>query len=202
MKKLFVAGAIAIAFMTTPALAADKTFAIDNTHARIGFGVTHMVISSVKGEFKKYEGSFTLGDHKELKSASATIETASIDTGVEKRDNHLRSPDFFNADEFDTITFNSTSISHSGNDYTVLGDLTIKDITKKVTLRGKLLGVITDPWGKTRAGFTARGTIDRRDFGLTWNKALETGGLVVGNEVTLELDVEGVEAAPGAPASE
>jgi polyisoprenoid-binding protein YceI len=193
--------AVCIVIGPAPAPAIDRLYTVDPAHTRVGFSVRHLVISNVKGNFTAYTGAFTLNGASELIAAEAAIDAASIDTGVEKRDDHLRSPDFFDAKAFPAITFESTSISHEENDYVVVGNLTIRGVTKKVTLKGELIGVVKDPWGNVRAGFTAKGRIDRKDFGLTWNKALEAGGVLVGDEVILELDVEGIETKPMAPAA-
>ncbi len=179
--------------VATPAVA-DDLYNLDNTHTRVGFSVTHMVISSVKGDFTKYSGEFTLGDKGVLTHVEASIDVASVNTGVEKRDNHLRSADFFDAKKFPNITFISKKISASGNNYTVEGDLTIKDVTKSIVLTGELLGTVKDPWGNFRAGFHAEGNINRKDFNVSFHKALEAGGLVVSDEVKIILDVEGIRA--------
>ena len=163
----------------------SDTYVVDNTHASIGFKISHLVISKVAGGFNDYEASLDVdGDH--LHGASATIKVASIDTNNDKRDGHLRSPDFFDAEKFPEITFTATTIQSR----TMTGDLTIKGITKAVALSYELKGPIRDPYGNTKVGFTATGTINRQDFGLTWSKALESGGLVVGDEVELHIDVE------------
>jgi polyisoprenoid-binding protein YceI len=179
----------------TTAFAAN-TFVLDDTHTRIGFAVKHMVISSVQGDFKKFSGRFVLDNKNVLTSVDVTIDVKSIDTAVEKRDNHLRSPDFFDVATYPEMSFKSTEISHKGNSYTVIGDLTIKGVTKHVALTGELLGVIKDPWGMTRAGFHATGKINRQDFGINFSQVLETGGLLVGDEVKIILDVEGIVPPP------
>ena len=185
---------VAVAF--APAGAA--TYDIDPSHTRIGFAVKHMVISVVKGEFQKFSGTFELDEAGVLTGAEAAIDTASVYTRDKKRDDHLRSPDFFDAENHPKITFVSKRITNKGNKYTVIGDLTIRGVTKSIILTGEKLGEATDPWGNHRAGFQAEGKINRKDFGVSFHKVLETGGFVVGDEVTLSLDVEGIKRkAPG-----
>ncbi len=165
----------------------------DVAHSHIGFKVRHMMISNVKGEFAKYTVKVQ-ADSKELAKATveATIDVKSITTGNGKRDDHLRSPDFFDVAKHPTMVFKSKSVKKQGKDkLKVAGDLTIRGVTKPVTLDvSGLVGPIKDPWGNMKVGFQATTTINRKDFGLTWNKALEAGGLLVGNEVAITLDVE------------
>lgn len=168
------------------------TYDVDPAHTRIGFAVKHMVISVVRGEFQKFSGTFDINDNGVLTATEATIDVASLNTREEKRDNHLRSPDFFDAENHPEMKFVATKITGKDNKYTVFGDLTIRGVTKPVVLTGEKLGEATDPWGNQRAGFHAEGQINRKDFGVNFHKVLETGGLVVADEVTIELDVEGV----------
>ncbi len=173
--------------------AAAETYNIDTPHSQIHFTIAHLVAFKVRGNFNDFNGSVVADpDSKKLISAEATIKPASIDTRDEKRDGHLRSADFFSVEEFPEITFKSKKVTGSGDNITVVGDLTIKGVTKEVVLTGGFAGTATDPWGNKRAGFEASGQIDRKDFGLTWNKALETGGVLVGDTVTLGLEVEAV----------
>jgi polyisoprenoid-binding protein YceI len=176
---------------TTPPLD-PATYDVDGSHSRVGFSVRHMMVSTVRGEFKKFTGTAYI-DEKNPSASKVSLEAdvASIDTGEPKRDAHLKSPDFFDAAKFPKLTFASTSVSRAGAGYSVKGDLTIHGVTKPVTLDVEALSPeVKDPWGGLRRGTHARAKIDRKDFGLTWNKALETGGAVVGDEVTLDLDVE------------
>ena len=191
MRRLISVMAVTAYLLASGAQAA--VYDVDPSHTSIGFSVKHMVISNVKGVFDKYTGSFELDAKDSLVSASATIDAASINTREPKRDEHLRSPDFFDVAKFPNIVFTIKGIKAHQIHYMVDGELTIKGITKPVKLMGEMLGKVKDPWGNTRAGFTASGKIDRKDFGITWNKALDAGGLVVGDEVTLQLEVEGVE---------
>jgi len=168
------------------------TWNIDNAHTRIGFSVSHMVISDVKGEFKRYDGKvITRGDDFSTATVEISIDVNSIYTANEKRDEHLKSPDFFDAQKYPKITFRSKKVVKKGNNqYQLVGDLTIKDVTKEVTLEVVHKGTVKDPWGNTRSGFRLTGKINRFDFGLKWNMALEAGGLVVGEDVYIECDVE------------
>ena len=150
-----------------------------------------MVVSKTKGKFLKYSGVVEMDPKaKQFKTIQATIDTNSIFTDHEKRDAHLRSPDFFDAKTFPTMTYAMKSYKKTGNTFTALGDLTIKGITKEITLTGTLNGVAQDPWGNTRAGFSAQGTINRQDFGIQFSKLLDNGGLMVGNEVQISLEIE------------
>ncbi len=173
-----------------------ETWQIDTTHSSIGFTVRHMVVARVHGRFTRYEGRlFVRGDLVNTQ-AEVKIEAASIDTQVEARDNHLRSQDFFDVAAFPRVIFRSRRMVAAGKDrYQVVGDLTLKDTTREVVLDAEFLGRVTDPFGAERLAFTARTSIDRKDFGLTWNKALETGGVLVGERIDIELDVQAVKAA-------
>jgi polyisoprenoid-binding protein YceI len=171
---------------------------IDGSHSRVGFSVRHMMVSNVRGEFKKFSGTAYI-DEKNPAASKISLEAdvASIDTGEPKRDAHLKSPDFFDAAKFPKLTFASTSVARAASGYSVRGDLTIHGVTKPVTLDVEALSPeMKDPWGGLRRGTHARTKIDRKDFGLTWNKALETGGAVVGDEVTIDLDVELLKQQP------
>jgi polyisoprenoid-binding protein YceI len=178
------------------------TWQIDNSHSHIGFSVKHMMIATVRGEFKAYTGTLAL-DTDDLTQSVFTgeIAIASIDTREPKRDEHLRSADFFDAETYPTMTFKSTRVEQvDGNEYRIVGDLTIKGITKEVVLEAEYAGIHKDPWGNTRTGFTANATLDRKDFGLSWNAALETGGVLVGEKVKLSLDIEAVLQEAAVPA--
>ncbi|MCE9612777.1 MAG: YceI family protein [Lentisphaerae bacterium] len=168
-----------------PAAPAVTTFAADLAHSKVAFRVQHLMISKVSGEFKDYTGTLQLDGHT-LVGAEAVIKAASIDTANAKRDEHLRSPDFFDVAKFETLTFKSTGVKGD----TLVGDLTIHGVTKSVELKYALSGPVQDPWGNTKLGFEASGKISRADFGLTWNKALEAGGLLVGDEVDLNIEME------------
>ncbi len=172
------------------------TWTIDQSHTNLGFQVRHAMIAKVRGNFADFSGSFTIdGANPAASTAELTIQTASINTGNADRDGHLKSPDFFDAEKNPTITFTSTGVEVKGDDIVVTGDLTINGVTKSVAVNYELTGTSVDPWGNTRVGFEGEAKINRKDFGLTWNAALETGGVMVGDEIKLALDVEAVKQA-------
>ncbi|QRN99175.1 YceI family protein [Archangium violaceum] len=175
---------------------ATTTWNIDTTHSGIHFSIRHMVVAKVRGAFKAFSGTVQLDEQAPASSSvSVRIEVASIDTGVEQRDNHLRSPDFFDVAKFPAITFQSTKVEKaSGNNLRVTGNLTIRDVTREVVLDVEQLGTGKDPWGQLRVAFEAKTSVDRRDFGLTWNQALEAGGVLVGEKVEISLEVQAVQA--------
>lgn len=182
-------------------------FNIDPAHSTIGFSVRHMMIAKVRGSFHDYQVSAKL-DAQDLarSSVEATIEVASIDTGNPDRDKHLRSADFFDAERFGQIRFASTKVEASADGgYVLHGDLTIRDVTRPVSLAVEANGPGKDPWGNVRYGFGLRGKIDREEFGLTWNQALEAGGVLVGKEVSFDIEIQVIEvraqAEAGASAS-
>ncbi len=173
------------------------TWNLDLSHSSVEFAVKHMVISSTKGRFAKYEVDATV-DEQNLANSSATvrIDAASVDSRDEKRDAHLRSADFFDAENHPYITFTTKRLEpKGGDDYKLIGDLTIRGITKEVSLDGEVTGPVKDPWGGTRFGISAQGKVNRKDFGLTWNGVLEAGGLLVGDDVKLSIETELVKAA-------
>jgi polyisoprenoid-binding protein YceI len=170
---------------------------IDPAHTDVGFAVKHLMISTVRGRFSEVHGTIRLdGDDLIRASVQAEIATASIDTRQEQRDTHLRSADFFEVEKYPLITFRSRRVERiKGDRYRITGDLKIRDITREVVLEGSDEGRGKDPWGGDRLAFSATTAIDRRDFGLTWNQALETGGVLVSNEIKISLDVQAVKAA-------
>lgn len=181
--------------MTAPTL--DKTmttWTLDPAHTLVEFAAKHMMITTVKGRFADVEGTLHIDDaHPTKSSADVTIKTASIDTRTDQRDTHLKSADFLEADKFPVIRFTSTNVEPLGGErLRVTGDLTIRNVTKPVVLDVTHEGRSKDPWGGDRVGFSARTKIDRRDFGLVWNQALETGGVLVSNEIRISLEVEAV----------
>jgi len=173
---------------------AASNWNIDPTHSAIHFAVRHMVVSKTRGRFARWNGKLVFDPKKPAASSvEVTIDPASIDTGDAQRDAHLRSPDFFDVEKFPTASFKSTRIEDAGRDrYRVTGDLTLRGVTRPVVLNATYEGTGKDPWGGERAGFSASVTVDRKDFGLEWNKALETGGLLVGEKVELTVEVEAV----------
>jgi polyisoprenoid-binding protein YceI len=171
------------------------TWNIDAVHSGIHFSIRHLVIAKVRGKFTKFSGAIELDEADMTHSkVHVEIDIASIDTGEPQRDGHLKSPDFFDAEKFPKGTFASKSIKKSGDEYDVTGDLTIHGVTKEITLRSTFEGKGKDPWGGERVAFGAKTTLNREDFGLKWNQALETGGVVVGSKVELEIEVEAVKA--------
>jgi polyisoprenoid-binding protein YceI len=172
---------------------AAGTFDLDQAHTRLGFSARHMMVSKVRGHFGDFTGSITIADEPLDSTAEAVIKTASIDTGSADRDKHLTSPDFLDVENFPEITFRTIRVTaRHGSDLTVLGDLTIKDVTKEIELDLELEGVGMSPWGKQVLGFTMTAEINREDFGITWNVGLETGGVLVGKTVKLELEGEAI----------
>jgi polyisoprenoid-binding protein YceI len=181
--------------MTSENDQAATTWQIDPAHTQVEFVVTHMMFAKVRGGFNTFSGTLVQGDDGDQASGSfsATIAASSIDTGNGDRDNHLRSADFFDTDNHAEITFESTEIERvSETSMKVTGDLTIRGVTKSVTLDVTETGTGVDPWGNTRIGIQAEGTISRKEFGLTWNQALEAGGVLVSDEVTLMIEAQGV----------
>lgn len=174
------------------------TWNIDPIHSEIQFKVKHLVISTVTGNFKSFSGALeTEGDSFENASVSFEADIDSITTNNEDRDKHLKSDDFFNAEEFSKLTFESTSFTSTGdNTYELTGNLTIRDITKEVTLNVEHGGTVDDPYGQTKAGFEISGSINRKEFGLKWNAVTEAGSVVVGDKVKLQLNVQVVESEP------
>lgn len=172
-----------------------QIFAIDPTHSSVNFSVRHMMLSKVRGQFRVVSGTIALAEGSSIPAAiDAKIDVDSIDTSEAQRDGHLKSPDFLDAEHFAHITFTSTSIVASGESFTVHGDLTIHGVTKSVELSGDLEGRTTDPWGNDRIAFSAKTKINRKDFGMTWNQALEAGGLLVGEDISIELDLQAIPA--------
>jgi polyisoprenoid-binding protein YceI len=191
--KRMVALVVSFCFVGTSQAA---EYAIDPSHSSVGFKVRHLAISSVPGKFGEFKGTFSFDPKNiEASKAEAQIVAGSVNTNEAKRDNHLKSEEFLDAGKFAAITFKSTKIEKvSDTEFKALGDLTLHGVTRPVTLNVSYGGSATDPWGKERAAFLATTKINRKDFGLTWSKTLETGGLVVGDEVDITLEIEGVKA--------
>jgi polyisoprenoid-binding protein YceI len=196
MKSWISKTAVAIAIVIAlPVLAHADTWQIDPAHTNVEFSVRHMMISNVKGQFQKTSGTITINSNDPTSAKiDATIDAASINTRVDKRDAHLKSPAFLDVDKYPTITFISTKVEAAGpGKWKVTGDLTLHGVTKPVELDVEGTGTpITDPMGNTRAGASATTKINRKDFGLTWNQPLETGGVMVGDEVAISIDVEAI----------
>jgi polyisoprenoid-binding protein YceI len=173
-----------------------QTYAIDKTHSEVTFQVRHL-LTKVRGRFTEFAGTVLFDqEHPEQSSASLTIDTSSVDTGTPDRDTHLRSDDFFAVGTHPTLTFTSSRVVKTGDDtYDVAGTVTIRGVAKDITLPVTYLGTAKDPWGNVRAGFETSLTVNRKDFGLTWNAALETGGFLVGDEVRINLSIQAVAQA-------
>jgi polyisoprenoid-binding protein YceI len=183
--------------MTTalPTALTAGTWTIDTAHSDVAFIVRHAGISKVRGRATGFAGQITVGDDVEDSKVAVTIDSASIATGDEKRDAHLRSADFFEVEKYPEWTFSSTSVTPSGDDFVIAGDLTLHGVTRPVALTTEFNGGADDPMGNTRVGFSASTQISRKEFGLTWNAALETGGLLVSDNVKIELEVSAIRAA-------
>jgi len=175
---------------------AAGTYALDAAHKRVGFVARHLMVAKVRGQFSEASATITIGEDPLQSSVTASITTASIETGQVDRDNHLRSGDFFEAEKYPTMEFRSTGIkSHAGTEFVLDGELTIKDVTKPVELTVEFEGATTSPYGQAIFGFSASTEIDREDWGLSWNVALESGGFMVGKKVKIEIEGEAIRQA-------
>jgi polyisoprenoid-binding protein YceI len=177
---------MAIAEHTIPA----GTWTLDPTHSDVSFSVRHLAISKVKGKFEKFDVTLVTTDNPLDAKLTASIDVASVNTNQSDRDNHLRTSDFFAIDEHPTITFVSSSIEEDGDDLNITGDLTLRGVTKTVVIKGEFGGIVTDGYGQVKAGISGSTKINRLDFGVNWNAALEAGGFTLGNDVTISLDVQ------------
>ena len=190
--KIFAAAALLALLTTLPALAAD-TYTFDKVHTKIGFTAQHLVISTVDGRFKDYEGTITLDPKDVTKSSvNVTIKTASVDTDNESRDNDLRNSEFLDAAKYPEMTFVSDKIEKRGTGYVATGKFTLKGVTKEIELPFTLGGPIDDPWGNSRLAVHASTKINRKDYGVNYNHAMKNGTAIVGNEVTINLTIEAV----------
>lgn len=180
----------------TAQLQEKSVYALDPSHTTVEFVVRHLMITKVRGRFTAFDGRIELAPESDIPTRiAATIDAASIDTREDQRDAHLRSADFFDVEKYPQLTFESSRIDGTPEHLTIVGKLTIHGVTREITLTGSFEGRVTDPWGGLRVGYAAHGTINRKDFGLTWNAALETGGVVVGDEARIELNVEATRQA-------
>jgi polyisoprenoid-binding protein YceI len=170
------------------------TWTIDPVHSEVGFSVRHMMVSKVRGRFTKFSGEIVTAPNPLQSSVRAEIDLSSIDTGQEQRDNHIRSADFFEVETYPTMTYTSQGMRLEDGEYVMDGDLTLKGVTKRVPLRLELNGFSPDPYGGYRAGFTATGEIDRRDFNVSFNAPMANGGVVVADKIHLHLEIEAVRA--------
>jgi polyisoprenoid-binding protein YceI len=173
-------------------LPAAGTWDIDASHSEVGFSVRHLGISKTKGRFGTFSGAITVAETPEDSSVAVEVDMSSVDTRDAGRDEHLRNADFFEVETFPTMTFRSTKVTPKGDRWVVEGDLTIKSVTKQVVLDAEVTGLATDPWGNDRVGFQASTEVNREDFGITFNAALEAGGVLVGKTVKIDLEVEAV----------
>jgi polyisoprenoid-binding protein YceI len=166
------------------------TWALDPTHSDVTFSVRHLAISKVRGSFEKFDVTVVTAENPADSTITAKIDVASVNTNQADRDGHLKTSDFFLVEEFPTMDFTSTSIKVDGDDLTIDGDLTLRGVTKAVTLKGEIGGIITDGYGQTKAGASASTKINRLDYGVNWNAALEAGGLTLGNEVSINFEIQ------------
>lgn len=181
---------------TTPAAGTGTTWKLDPAHTTVEFSAKHLMITTVKGRITEVAGTILINEKEpEKSSVEVTLKASSLDTRTDQRDQHLRSADFLDAEKYPEIKFRSTRIKGDKESFKLTGDLTIRGVTKPITLDVEFEGKSKDPWGGERVGFAANGKIDRRDFGLTWNQALETGGVLVGNDVKINLEVQAVKVA-------
>lgn len=172
-----------------PAYVAGK-WALDPTHSEVTFSVKHLAISKVRGTFERFTATIVTDEDPTKSTVEASIEIASVNTNQKDRDNHLRTNDFFKADEFPTMTFVSTGVALDGDDIRVEGELTLRGVTKSVTLVGEFGGIVTDGYGQTKAGFAASTKINRHDYGVSWNAALEAGGFTLGDDVSINFELQ------------
>jgi polyisoprenoid-binding protein YceI len=168
------------------------TWTIDTVHSDVSFTVRHMMVSKVRGSFRNFSGTIVTGENPLESSVTAEIDLNSIDTNNEQRDNHIRSADFFEVEKYPTMTYKSTSISGSGENYVVQGDLTLKGVTKNVPLKVELNGFTPDPYGAQRAGFSATAEISRKEFGVDIDMPMDGGGVVIGDKISISLEIEAV----------
>lgn len=196
IKYLFLTTVFTLIFISH-SLAGDN-YVIDPVHSKVGFSVRHFVISNVEGRFKDFSGTISY-DEKDIANSwvKVTIKVASISTDNEKRDSHLKSPDFFDAEKYPEITFVSNKIIQSNDGYVAVGDLTMRGVTKEIEVPFVIHGTVKDPWGNTRLGAEANLSLNRMDYGIKWNNKLEGGGLVVGEEVKINLSIEAIKQNKG-----
>ena len=185
---MMMAGVMAVALSANA-----ETYQVDPAHSTVGFSVKHLAISTVRGVFTNFSGTIEFDAKKpEASSAKGEVQTASINTQIEARDKHLRSPDFFDAAKYPEIKFETLSARKDGEEWVVKGRFSMHGVTKEIELRGTVEGPVKDPWGKTRIGLSATTTINRQDYGLLWSQKLDAGGLVVGDLVKIELQIEAI----------
>ena len=185
----------AMAWLPTVVHAEPARWSLDPEHSTIEFRVTHMVVSKTTGRFTDYTGVIDMDAEAGTVSAIAvTIKAGSVNTNHEKRDTHIRNADFLDVEHFPTMRFKMKSYKKTAENFTAIGDFTLRGVTREIILAGRYNGAAKDPWGNTRAGFSAEGKLNRNDFGMVWNKTLDSGGLVVGDEVQIRLEIECIKA--------
>jgi polyisoprenoid-binding protein YceI len=187
-------GLTAATFLLLPHANAADNYNIDPAHTSVGFSVRHMGVSNIKGHFDEFAGSVVL-DSGSIQQANATIQVKSVNTGIEKRDNHLRTADFFEAAKYPEITFKTKRVEKSGEQTVLIGDFTMRGVTKELRLPITVSGPVKDPQGNTRIGLEAKTKVNRKDYGMKFNAVMETGGLMVGEEVTIEINAEAIKGA-------
>ena len=192
MKKIIL---IAVLLLSFSAVSMAATWNVDVAHSSVSFKVSHMVISKTIGNFDEFNGTISF-DGKDLANGSVefSVNVASVDTDDTKRDDHLRTADFFDVEKYPEMTFKSKSVTADESKFKIVGDLTIKDVTKEVTFDCNFAGALTDPWGNERAGFSATTTIDRKEFNIAFGKVMDNGGLMVGNDVDITIELETITA--------
>ncbi len=170
---------------------AAGTYALDPAHSYVSFSARHLMVTKVRGRFPVVDGSLAISEDPEQSHVEAKIDASAVESGDPKRDEHLRSADFFDVEQYPHVVFRSTKVDNHGNgEFTLHGDLSVRDVTRPVVLQGEYLGTQASPWGDTRIGFTAETEINRKDWGIEWNVALETGGVLVGDKIKLAIDAE------------
>ncbi len=194
MRKTGIWGLTAAAFLALSHAVAADNYKIDPVHSSVGFSVRHMGVSNVKGHFDEFVGSLVL-DNGSIKAASATIQVKSVNTGIERRDNHLRTADFFEVAKYPEILFKTKKVEKSGDQTILIGDFTMRGVTRELRLPVTVSGPVKDPQGNTRIGLEAKTTVNRKDYGMKFNAVMETGGLMVGDEVAIEINAEAVKSA-------
>lgn len=194
-----VATVLGIAVLGAPVVSRGEParWNVDPEHSTIEFRVSHMVVSKTTGRFMDYTGFIDMdAEAPAIKAIEASIKAASVNTNHEKRDAHLRNADFFDVEQHPLITYKMKSYKKTADGYSAVGELTLRGVTKDITLTGNFNGVTKDPWGNMRTGFSGEGKLNRKDFGMVWNKTLDSGGLVVGDDVHIRLDIECIKAKP------
>jgi len=193
MKFRVIVFSLLAVIMAAGAVFSADTYSIDLSHSYAGFSVRHLVITNVKGNFASFSGEITFDENDTIKSsANVIIDIASINTSNADRDKHLRSADFFDVEKYPEMTFVSTGVEKDGDDMILNGRLTMHGVTKDISIPFEFLGKVTDPWGKERIAFEGETKLSRKEYGMTWSKTIETGGLIVGDEIKIELQIEAV----------